>query len=125
MNEEDRVGKEITKLLDRSVNEIDQHTLHQLQAARKAALDNYQPASKNVYAGRGVSAYSGYDWFLAHTNKVLLSVMVLLILMVGLYREMANEVDTNAATDAVLLADELPIDIYLDDEFDLWLESTR
>lgn len=125
MNEEDRMGKAVAKLLSHSLGDIDQHTLHRLQAARRAALENYQPEKKIFHVGAGISAHSGEEWFFARANKLLLSIAVLLILMGSLYWKANYETDENAVIDTMLLADDLPIDIYLDDEFDLWLDSTR
>ena len=39
MNEEDAVGKNIAKLLDRGLANVNQNTLYRLQAARRIALD--------------------------------------------------------------------------------------
>lgn len=124
MNEEDRVGKEVTRLLNRSLSDIDQNTLYRLQAARIAALENYQPAKKIFHVGAGISAHSGHGWFFAYTHKLIFSVVILLILMVSLYLKSNYEIDENVVIDTMLLADDLPIDVYLDDEFDLWLDST-
>ncbi|MDV6343204.1 DUF3619 family protein [Nitrosomonas sp. Is37] len=125
MNEEDRMGKEVATLLNRSLGDIDQHTLHRLQAARRAALENYQPEKKIFHVGVGISAHSGEGWFFAHANKLFLSIAVLLILTGSLHWKANYEIDESAAIDTMLLADDLPIDVYLDDEFDLWLDSTR
>lgn len=124
MNEEDRMGKEVAKLLNRSLSEINQNTLYQLQIARMAALQNYQPAKKIFHIGAGVSVHSGHDGLFAHANKLLLSVAVLLILLGAIYLKVGYEIDENAAIDAMILADDLPIDVYIDDEFDAWLDST-
>ncbi len=125
MNEEDRTGKEVAKLLNLSLGDIDQNTLYRLQMVRRAVLENYQPNKKIFHVGAGISAHSGYGWFFAHTNKLLFSLVILLILMVSLYLKSNYDIDENAAIDTMLLADDLPIDVYLDDEFDLWLDSTR
>lgn len=45
--------------------------------------------------------------------------------MATLYWKISYEVDEKAAVDTMILADDLPVDVYLDDEFDIWLESTR
>lgn len=126
MNKEDRMGKEVAKLLNHSLGEIDQNTLYRLQSARRAALENYQPTEKIFYVGAGISAHGGQGRFFTHanTNKLLLSVIVLFILLGSIYWKVNYEIDENAAIDTMILADELPIDVYLNDEFDAWLDST-
>lgn len=125
MNEEERTGKEIAKLLNRSLGEIGPNTLYRLQLARRAALENYRPAKKIFHVGAGVSAQGGHNWFPFHTSKLLLSITVLLILLVSIYWKANHEVDEKAAIDTMILADDVPVDVYLDDEFDIWLDSTR
>lgn len=123
MNEEDRMGHEVTKLLNHSLNKIDQNTLYRLQAARRAALDNYQPTKKIFHAGAGVSAQGGHDGFFAQSNKVLLSITALLIFLGCIYWKAIHEVDENAAVDTMILADDLPVEAYIDEDFDAWLDS--
>lgn len=125
MNEEDRMGKEVAKLLNRSLDDIDQKTLHQLRSARRAALEKYEPSRHFLHAGAAVSAQGGHDGFFTNTNKLLLSITVLLILLGSIYWKITHETDENAAIDTMILADDLPVEAYIDDEFDQWLDSTR
>lgn len=123
MNEEDRMGNEVTKLLNHSLSKIDQSTLYRLQAARRVALENYQPTKKIYHAGAGVSAQGGHDGFFAQSNKLLLLITVLLIFLGSLYWKAIREVDENAAIDTMILADDLPVEVYIDEDFDAWLDS--
>ncbi|CAE6491617.1 conserved hypothetical protein [Nitrosomonas nitrosa] len=125
MNEEERVGKEVARLLNHSIGEINQDTLYRLQAARRAAMKNYQLEEKIIHVGAGMAGQNGLDSFFSHTGKLVLPVMVLFVLMATLYWKISYEVDEKAAIDTMILADDLPVDVYLDDEFDIWLESTR
>ena len=125
MNEEDRMGKEVAKLLNCSLDDIDQKTLHRLQSARRAALENYEPSRQIYHAGAAVSAQGGHDGFFRNTNKLLLSIIVLLILLGSIYWKNSHETDENAAIDTMILADDLPVEAYIDDEFSQWLDSTR
>lgn len=125
MNEEERVGKEVARLLNHSIGEINQDTLYRLQAARRAAMKNYQLEEKIIHVGAGMAEQNGLDSFFSHTGKFVLPVMVLFVLMATLYWKISYEVDEKAAIDTMILADDLPVDVYLDDEFDIWLESTR
>jgi hypothetical protein len=125
MNEEDRMGKQVAKLLNLGLADIDQNTLYRLQMVRRSVLENYQPNEQIFHVGRGISAHSGHGWFFARANKLVFSLVILLILMVSLHLKSNYEMDENAALDTMLLADDLPIDVYLSDEFDLWLDSPR
>ncbi len=51
MNEEEKTGKAVAQLLNQSLHDITPGELYQLQAARRAALENYQPA-EDIFAQR-------------------------------------------------------------------------
>lgn len=125
MNEEDRVGKEIAKLLNRGLDDVDQMALHRLRAARRVALDKCEPSKNIIQAGAAISAQGGDDSFFSHPTKLLLSIAVLLILLGSIYWKITHEAEDNAAIDTMILADDLPVEAYIDDEFDQWLDSTR
>lgn len=117
---EQELGKEIAKLLDQAADQtIKQSTLYRLQAARRAALENYQPTLNIIQAGSGTSVYGkhgGHFYF----GKALLLITVLLVLMNIVYSQFWEN-DKYAAIDTMILADELPIDAYITNEFDEWL----
>ena len=121
MNEQ-KLGKEVASLLDYSADEnIKQSTLYRLQSARRAALENYQSTSGVINSGNGTSAYGGHD---GHFNagKLLLLLTVLFVLVNMVYWQFVDN-DKYAAIDAMILADDLPINAYIDNEFDEWLDS--
>lgn len=120
MNEQE-FGKEITKLLNQSSEEtIKQSTLYRLQSARRAALENYRPALKIMSSGRDTSVYGRYGTYL-YAGKLLLLLTVLFILMhIALSQFVDN--DKHAAIDTMILADDLPIDAYIENEFEEWLD---
>ncbi len=128
MKEEERIGEEVATLLEHSLNDISPDTLHRLQLARKAALENCQPAEKMLPAGMNISIHGKQHWFSAHGNRLLLSTMLLLILVTGLYWKSNNESEEKASVDTLILTDDAPAetgDLAVDDEFDSWLDSTR
>lgn len=74
MNEEERVGKEVARLLNHSIGEINQDTLYRLKAARRAAMENYQLEEKIIHAGAGMAGQNGLDSFsLIRVNSCCLS----------------------------------------------------
>lgn len=126
MNESE-LGKEITRLLDRGLDDIGQDTLQRLQAARRASLENYQMSETRVTTGGGTSAHSGHD---RHNVGKLLSLAALLFTLIGviywqtLQQGVLQQGDEIADFDIMLLADDLPVDAYLDDEFGEWLDRS-
>jgi hypothetical protein len=121
MNEHE-VGKKITKLLDLGLDDIKQSTLNQLQSARRASLENYHTAESVSNVGQGASARNGNEWQFK-TGK-LLSIIALLFTLAGiLYWQTLQQGDENEEIDILVLADDLPINAYLDDGFDAWLDQ--
>lgn len=121
MNEQE-LGREIAKLLDYSADEnIKQSTLYRLQSARRAALENCHSTVKLMHTGNGTSVYGDHGGYHFNIGKVLLLLTILLVL-VGTFdwQFMDNEY---AAIDTMILADDLPIDAYIDNEFEEWLDS--
>lgn len=105
MNEEEKTGKTIAKLLDHSLNDVTPGTLYRLQAARRAALEHYQPAEKILHAGVGISVQSGYHWLSAHAGRVLLTASLLLFLAIHSYWQMNNRIDDTMLTPVILTND--------------------
>ena len=123
MNEPE-LGKEITRLLDRGLDDIGQDTLQRLQAARRASLENYQMSETRVATGGGTSAHSGHD---QHFNAGrILSLLALLLALAGVvyWQTPLQQGDDIADLDIMVLTDELPVDAYLDDEFGEWLDHS-
>lgn len=118
---EQEIGKKVTRLLDGGLDDIKQGTLNRLQSARRASLENFQKAEAAVSVGHGALAKGRNGWH-AKTGK-LLSVIGLLSALAGaLYWQTFQQTDENEEIDIMLLVDELPINAYLDDEFDEWLD---
>lgn len=126
MNEQD-LGRKIARLLDHSVGDIKQGTLYRLQSARRAATDKYaatEPATGWVWAGNA-AAQTGPGRFL--NMRFLLPFAGLIMVLAGvIYWQAAQQANGNdlAEIDAVILADELPINAYLDKGFDAWLKRS-
>lgn len=121
MNEHE-VGKKITKLLDLGLDDIKQSTLNRLQSARRASLENYHMAESVSNVGQGASARNGNEWQVK--TRKLLSIIALLFTLMGiLYWQALQQGDENEEIDILVLADDLPINAYLDDGFDAWLDQ--
>ena len=125
MNEQELAGK-IIQHLERGLDRIKQGTLYQLQLARKAALDRYREAPQPVFG----LAWAGDVAFRAghsrHFNpRNLLALGLLLLSLIGVtYWQMVVQANDIAETDASLLTSELPINAYLDSDFEAWLKRS-
>lgn len=126
MNEEDAVGRNIAKVLDQGLVNIDQNTLYRLQMARQIALDRLHRSEKIVHTGLGLSAHSGgYHWHFDLTKLFWLILFLLAFIWVTILGKSYLENDEIAVIDTMILSDDLPLDVYVDDDFDKWLNSTH
>lgn len=122
MNEQE-FSKKIASVLDLNTQKtIKQSTLYRLQSARLAALEQCQyesESSKIIHSGNGDSVFGKYGGNL-DGGKVLLLITVLFILINVVYLQFWDN-DKISTIDAMILADDLPIDAYIDNEFEQWL----
>lgn len=120
MNEQE-FGKSIARLLDQSSDEtIKQSTLYQLQSARQAALEQCEPESNLMNSGRNISVYGRHGGY-STGGKLLLLLTAIYILMNIMLTQFAEH-ENNAAIDTLILADDLPVDAYIDNELEKWLD---
>ncbi len=119
---EPEIGRKVGQLLDHGLDDMKQSTLNRLQSVRRAALENYQVAEEVISIGQSTSA-GGHHW--SGGTRKLLSVLALLFVITGVvYWQTFQQGDENEEIDIMLLLDELPVNAYLDDEFDAWLEGS-
>jgi hypothetical protein len=130
MNDENRdeaqIAKKIVGLLDESLEQLDQQTLARLAHVRSAAVAAAKTrravhVPELVVAGWGrlteASHHGGYRFWLP--------VLLLLALFAGVISsQMASRNTSPIDTDSLLLASELPPEVYADKEFVAWLEHT-
>src|SRR5688500_5992466 len=116
MRESD-VGRKVAHLLDDRLDHIKQGTLNRLESARRASLENYHVVEAMVDAGQGASARTGSDLH-SGTRKLLSAIALVFALASVVYWQALQQGDENEEVDIMLLVDDLPIDAYLDDEFD-------
>jgi len=120
---ESKLGNKIAQLLNRSLDNIEQHTLNRLQSARRASLEkNYRVVETLVTAGDSPTIRGENSSYFNAKN--LISLVTLLFVLAGVsYWQTLQYGDENEEIDIMLLADDLPINAYLDNEFDVWLDS--
>lgn len=122
MNEELQFAQKIRHALNQGNDEIEAKLAIRLQAARMAALDHQrQPAALLSLAGLG---HMTADLF----RSGLIPAMLAFALVIGaagtLYVEDLMQTDENEELDSALLSDELPINAYLDDGFQIWVDAS-
>ena len=120
---ESKLGNKIAQLLNRSLDDIEQHTLNRLQSARRASLEkNYRVVETLVTAGDSPTIRGENSSYFNAKN--LISLVTLLLVLAGVsYWQTLQYGDENEEIDIMLLADDLPVNAYLDNEFDVWLDS--
>ncbi len=120
---ESKLGNKIAQLLNRSLDDIEQHTLNRLQSARRASLEkNYRVVETLVTAGDSPTIRGENSSYFNAKN--LISLVTLLLVLAGVsYWQTLQYGDENGEIDIMLLADDLPINAYLDNELDVWLDS--
>ncbi len=122
MNEQE-LARKIVKHLDYGVNEIQSATRYRLQAGRVAALARCprpKLAFGMAWAGN-VGSFHGHGRITI--THYLAAAALLIACAAGVtYWQMTNDDDTDI--DLSLLTDELPINAYLDNEFQTWLKRS-
>jgi hypothetical protein len=125
MNEQELAGK-IVQHLNQGLDTLKQGTLYRLQSARQAALDRYRVAPQPVFglAWAGNAAFRlGHSRHFNARNLVALGLLVLSLIGVT-YWQVVIQANDIADIDAGLLTDDLPINAYLDSNFEAWLKRS-
>jgi hypothetical protein len=120
MNEKD-FGQRIRPWLDRSAGEIGEMQATRLRAARLRAMDHWQEPVHLlglVTIGTGTAQTLKYSIL----QQVLLWLPIAILLATLAAKALAPEADLGEL-DAQLLTGELPIDAFLDEDFDQWLKN--
>lgn len=121
------LGRNIARHLDEGLARLDEATRARLLAARKVALSSYReqaaPAGVRAWAGHAVDRFAAHH---RHAVRYTVGALALVIALIGITYWQAGSGPGNdlADIDAKILADELPINAYLDKGFDSWLKRS-
>ena len=124
MNEHD-LAKKIARQLNYGTTNLDEKIAKQLKASRMAALDKYsahQPAWSLAGAPHSLLS-QGKNWLSHHRLLIPVTVLVLGLASITFWQDTQLEND-NGEIDASLLADDLPIHVYVDNRMDTWVKSS-
>lgn len=113
MNEEEKTGKTVAQLLNQSLHDITPGVLYQLQAARRAALENYQPAEDILlHTGTGVLTHNGFHWLANHAGKLVLAISFLLLPVAHHFWQLNYKLEDKSATPHTLLHNDTPTESF-------------
>lgn len=130
---EEQFGRRVAWHLDRGLDQLDRGTLTALAAARQAALSGrsaYQQSSVPAMAAAGPGTVSSAHrrtrvrWWVPASAVALAAAALVYVQTLNNQHSMLTPNHELGTLDARLLADDLPIDAYLDKGFDAWLEDT-
>jgi hypothetical protein len=108
--------------LDQGAEAIDRDTAGRLHGAREAALAHV-PAGSSRLGLAGLGHFS-VDWLWPALRSVIALLVVALGAAATSYWDSVQQAAETEEVDTALLADELPIDAYLDRGFDAWLKRS-
>jgi hypothetical protein len=121
MNKEREIAYKVRHYLNLGADEIDRGTTGRLFEMRMKALSHQQVAVAQLsLAGIG---HIATDVFLPHARAlVAIAVLVFTVFGVSTWNDF-QKADENGVIDSALLADDLPINAYLDKGFQAWLSE--
>lgn len=118
-------AKKVAALLDQAARNLDTGIAAKLLEARKEALAHYQEKPSHAWVPEWATSALGRITR-PFGEHVILSLVMLAFLAslagVVAWQSFAQQPSEIAEIDAALLADELPINAYLDKGFDSWLK---
>jgi len=123
MNERD-LGSKIARHLEHGASQLRQGTLYRLQAARNTAMQKYHAQPAIGLAGVGLAA-SRFRHGQLLSARILLPLALVLLSLGGIaYWQTAKQNNDFEEIDTHLLTGDLPINAYLDKDFDAWLKHS-
>lgn len=119
---EDHIGSQVQHLLNQAID-LPPEAAERLRAAREQALARQrpEPAPALQWADNLLGSLGGWSGI---SLRVLLPAALLVAGLAGIYAWQQNQTLAEIEEiDALLLADELPLDAYLDRGFQDWLKK--
>jgi hypothetical protein len=125
MNQQDELAGRIARLLDESTDNLSPRSQEALAKAREAALARYAGRRAPAAAPAWASTISTITEGSVFGVRYLIPLAALVLGLIGVvYVQTSGVTSSIADIDMGLLTDELPIDAYLDNDFDSWLKRS-
>jgi hypothetical protein len=122
MNEDLQFAHKIRHVLYQGTDTLDAKIAARLHQARTAALGHQrQPVALLSFAGIG---HATADFFRSSVAPTVLAFALVIGAAGALYVNDMMQDDETEEIDSALLSDELPINAYLDDGFQAWVDSS-
>jgi hypothetical protein len=115
-------GQKAAQFLTASTQAVEPRHLQRLQAARFAALDALPNQLASIETSKTGQAVLGLSWLQRGLIFIPLLVLVVVLASANLGKDANAEIGD---LDAALLTGELPIDAFLDEDFDAWLKGNE
>ena len=120
---EERYGYRVRQLLNHGLNDIPPTASRQLEAARHLALSKQkQPVHQAVLAHAGNWSISSPS-NIPYLKQILAITALLLGMWISFYLDSMNYVSALEEVDSALLADDLPPEAFMDNDFFEWLKD--
>ena len=125
MNQQDELASRIAGLLDESAGKLSSRSREGLAKAREAALARYSSKREPVIAPAWASTMGAITEGSVFGVRYLVPLAALVLGLIGVVYVQTNGVMSSIADiDMGLLTDELPLDAFLDKDFDSWLKRS-
>jgi hypothetical protein len=125
MNQQDELAGRIARLLDEGADTLSPRRRDALAEAREAALARYSGQRQSAPAPAWATALGNVTERSVFGVRYLIPLAALMLGLIGVVYVQTNGVMSSIADiDLRLLTDELPIDAYLDKDFESWLERS-
>ena len=123
MNEE-RQAHRLRQILNHGLKDISPAASRRLEAARHLALSRQKhPATELALAGTRHGLLSHFGAPVAYTRQILAVFALLLGMWLSFYWHSVQYVNELEEVDSALLADDLPPEAFMDDDFFEWLKN--
>lgn len=122
IDKEKEFGARAAQWLTASAQSIESRPLQRLQAARFAALDALPNEIASIQSGKGGQAVFGLSWL---QRALIIAPLVALLIVLASANFSKDSNSEIGELDAALLTGELPIDAFLDEDFDAWLKGNE
>jgi hypothetical protein len=127
--DEREFARKVFSRLESGLDELGPEVTQRLQAVRLQALDRYRESPRAVaglaWAGSGHGVLGGQDRFTAIRNMAIGTLLLLSAFWAFYHQQVIQPENELVESEIGVLTGELPINAYLDDQFQAWLEQSQ